>query len=32
VLGESLDQATLRLGVIVVVACAIAGTLALLAS
>jgi hypothetical protein len=32
VLGKSLDQATLRLGLIVVFACAIAGSLALLAS
>jgi hypothetical protein len=32
VLGRSLGQATLRLGLIVVVACGIAGTLALLAS
>jgi hypothetical protein len=31
-LGKSLGQATLRLGLIVVVACAIAGTIALLAS
>jgi len=31
-LGKSLDRATLRLGLIVVIACAIAGTVALLAS